>query len=199
MLTHMHLKKQRGALFGLDARIALAIFGLISIVAGYYSLSKLTTARYTAFLKELLNYESAILQIQTDLGVFYQFTIDGSDGIKDFNAIEDGTNILSRYTAKWNGPYIDGIARNHPLYGTYTINYRQANYADTCNISNDCYVWLTIDSIPENVFAFLNKYFDEDNGLMLETTPTATGRIQANGITDPRTLRFRTNAVRRAG
>ena len=194
------LKNQRGAMFGLDARIALAIFAAITIVSGYIGFSKVTTARHAAFLKEIMAYENAIMQIQTDLGVFYQFAIDGSDGIKDFNAIETDTgNILARYQPRWNGPYIDGIRRDHPKYGAYTISYGQDDFTSACDIDNDCFVWLVMDGVPANVFDFINRNVDEDSGLAPEGTPTNEGRVQADGTTDPRDLRFRTNAIRRAG
>lgn len=200
MLESWRPQSQRGAMFGLDARIALAIFAAISLVGGYFGLGKITTANNAAFLKELRAYENAIMQIQTDLGVFYQFAIDGSDGIKDFNAIETATgNILARYQPRWNGPYIDGIRRDHPVYGAYTVAYRQADYTTACNISNDCFVWLVIDGVPASVFAFVNRYVDEDSGLDPEGTPISEGRVRSGGTTDPRELRYRTNAVRRAG
>lgn len=187
-------------MFGLDARIALAIFAIISVIGGYVGISKLTTARDAAFLKELLAYESAIMQIQTDVGVFYKFAIDGSDGIKDFNAIETATgNIDAQYEDRWNGPYIDGIRRDHPDYGTYEVAYGQADFTSACNINNDCFVWLVMGDVPADVFAFVNQNIDEDSGLDPETTPHDEGRIQADGATDPRELRFRTYAVRRAG
>ena len=197
---HEAIKSQRGALFGLDARIALAIFATITIVAGYVGFSKLTTAQDAAFLKELRAYEDAIMQIQTDVGVFYKFAIDGSDGIKDFNAIETASgNILPRYEPRWNGAYIDGIRRDHPNYGSYTVKYRQDDFSTACDINNDCFVWLVMDDIPASLFRFLNKNVDEDSGLNPEGTPIDEGRIQADDTTDPRELRYRTNAVRRAG
>lgn len=191
---------QRGAMFGLDARVALAVFAAVSLVGGYLGLSKITFARDAAFLKEIVAYENAIMQIQTDLGVFYQFAIDGSDGIKDFNAIETATgNILARYQPRWNGPYIDGIRRDHPVYGAYTVAYRQADYTTACDINNDCFVWLVIGSVPADVFEFVNRNVDEDSGLDPEGTPISEGRVRADAATDPRELRYRTNAVRRAG
>mgnify|MGYP005844517255 CR=1 FL=1 len=201
-MTHAFktFKNQRGAMFGLDARIAMAIFATISIVVGYFGMGKITTANNAAFLKQLQAYEDAIMQIQTDLGVFYQFAIDGSDGIKDFNAIDTETgNILARYQPRWNGPYIDGIRRDHPIYGSFTVAYQQADYTTACNINNDCFVWLVLDGVPASVFDYVNRHVDEDSGLDSEGTPISEGRVRADGATDPRELRFRTNAVRRAG
>lgn len=187
-------------MFGLDARVALAVFAAVSLVGGYLGLSKITFARDAAFLKELVTYENAIMQIQTDLGVFYQFAIDGSDGVKDFNAIETATgNILARYQPRWNGPYIDGIRRDHPVYGAYTVAYRQADYTTACDINNDCFVWLVMGGVPADVFEFVNRNIDEDSGLDPEGTPISEGRVRADAATDPRELRYRTNAVRRAG
>ena len=198
--NRQRLKSQRGAMFGLDARIAMAIFGSITLVAGYVGFSKISTARDAAFLKELRAYEDALMQIQTDVGVFYKFAIDNSDGIKDFDAIETASgNILPRYEPRWNGPYIDGIRRDHPNYGEFQIEYHQDDFSMACDINNDCYVWLVIGEIPADLFRFLNKNIDEDSGLATETTPIDEGRVQADGDTDPRQLRYKTKAIRRAG
>lgn len=194
-----NMMSQRGAMFGLDARMALAIFGTIAVVSGYMGISKLTTANRAAFIKEVLAYEDAIQQIQTDVGVFYQFAIAASNGVTDFNAIEFNTNIAAQYRPRWNGPYIEGIRQDHPQYGSFTLTYRQENGTTVCNISNNCYVWLFLTNVPAEVWAELNKYIDENNGTAPEGTPISEGRVRADGATATRELRFRTKAMRRAG
>ena len=193
------LTSQRGAMFGLDARMALAIFGTIAVFSGYVGISKLTSANRAAFIKEVLAYEDAIQQIQTDVGVFYQFAIAAPDGVADFNAIEFNANIAAQYRPRWNGPYIEGIRQDHPQYGTFTLVSRQADGTTACNISNNCYVWLFLTNLPADVWAEFNKYIDENNGTAPETTPHTEGRVRADAAAATRELRFRTKVMRRAG
>ena len=56
----MWLTSQRGAMFGLDARMAMLIFGLLSIIAGYYGYSRIATAKYAALIKELEDLDLAM-------------------------------------------------------------------------------------------------------------------------------------------
>ena len=188
---------QKGAMFGLDARIALAIFAALSVIAGYLGISKLETAHKAAFLKEIMAYEDAITQMQTDFGVFYEFAIDNSDGVHDFNAIETSTdNVKSNFLTKWHGPYIEGIRQDHPQYGSFTLTYGQDDYTSACTYNTTCYVWINLTNVPDELWQWVNKVVDEQNGSAPETNPSTEGRIQADVTTGTRTLYYRTNAKR---
>ncbi len=200
MFYNTKKQNQRGAMFGVDARIAIATFSTIAIITGYMGISKIDSAGKAALVKEILAYEDAIEQIQTDVGVFYQFAIDTSDGIKDFNAIEIGDgNVLAQYLNKWNGPYIEGIRQSHPIYGDFTLTYAQDDFVTACNINNDCFVWIVLTNIPSDRWDFFNAYIDEDGGTTPEADPTNEGRVRADGVTANRTLRYRTETLRTAG
>tara|TARA_Y100001960_G_C14781327_1_gene886977 strand:+ start:6278 stop:6880 length:603 start_codon:yes stop_codon:yes gene_type:complete len=96
------MKLQKAAMFGLDARIALAIFGALSVISGaaLYSAiqeSKLV-ATYTGFqelikAQEALYLDNGTLQTSTDKTMFVP-----ADLLADNNL------------AGWAGPYIDGTA-----------------------------------------------------------------------------------------
>lgn len=200
MFYHKKEQNQRGAMFGIDARIAIVTFSTIAIVAGYMGIGKIDSANKAALIKEILAYEDAIEQLQTDVGVFYQFAIDTPDGIKDFNAIEfSAGNILAQYTPRWNGPYIDGIRQDHPVYGAFTLVYAQDNFVTACDIANDCYVWIVLTDVPTDRWSFFNAYIDEDGGTTPEVESTNEGRVRADDITNPRILRYRTKTSRTAG
>lgn len=190
---------QRGAMFGLDARIALAIFGIITILVGYTGIAKLATASNAAFIKEILAYEDALVQMQADLGVFHQFAVATSNGVNDFNAIEFAPNIAAQYRNRWNGPYIEGIRQNHPTYGNFTVTYKQEDGSTVCNINNNCFVWINLTNTPQDIWEATNRYIDENGGKKLEATPTSSGRVRSTSTAATRLLEFRTKAMRQAG
>lgn len=193
------LSSQRGAMFGLDARISMAIFGTIAIAVGYTGISKLTAAKDAALYKEILAIEDAMDLMQTDLGVFYQFAIGTSNGANDIDALNDSSLIAAKYRSRWNGPYLEGLKSDHPLYGAYTILYRQPTGAAACNINNDCFATISLASVPASVWAKFNRMIDENNGQSPEGTPTATGHVRSTNTADPRPLLFYTRVKRKAG
>lgn len=200
MFKNFKLSSQRGAMFGLDARIALSIFGTLAVVSGYVGISKFTTAQHAALFKEILAYEDALEQMNTDLGVFYSFAVSPSSNSNNFLAIEDGSLIAAKYRNRWNGPYIDGIRQDHPLYGTFSVGAYRDNGVSACNINNDCYLWIILSDLSANVWSRFNRMIDENAGKDPEVTPQSQGRVRSSGSPgDPRILRYRTSVVRRAG
>ena len=185
---------QRGAMFGLDARIALAIFGTITVAAGYVGVSKIETARDAALYKEILAIEDAMEQMQTDLGVFYQFAIQTSDFVNDINALNDKSLLKTKYQSRWNGPYLEGFDRNNARFGTYDVRYRGG-----CTISNSCTVMIRLTNVARKTWDRFNRMVDENNGTAPEGDPTNQGRVQGNGGTDPINLFYYTRITRQAG
>jgi type II secretory pathway pseudopilin PulG len=102
---------KKGAMFGLDARIALAIFGALSVISGAALYSAIQDAKMTSMYTSLKEIEKAIEH-------FYLET-----GYKEFANIYDIHRLLenpsSDAVSGWNGPYISG-----ELYkiGATTIN-----------------------------------------------------------------------------
>ena len=188
------LTSQRGAMFGLDARIALAIFGTLTVATGYMGMSKLQTASDAALYKEIFAIEDALDQMQADLGVFHMFAIDNSDFVNDLLALNDSSLIKAQYRARWNGPYLEGFNRNHPKYGSYDVRYRGG-----CDISSTCTVMLRLTNVPLKTWQNFNRMVDENNGNSVEGAPTTQGIVQANTTSDPLHLYYYTKVKRNAG
>ncbi|MBI1362801.1 MAG: hypothetical protein GC134_02360 [Proteobacteria bacterium] len=197
--TLWSVNKQRGALFGIDARISMAIFGALSIVLGYTAFGKITSSREAALYKELQEIDYAIRQYQSDMGTFPMFTINGatfSPGVvvnatRSYNALWSTTNnVAAAFIPKWNGPYLNTDTDNHPIYGTYSVIYATGTRG-ICTSTNTCYAWVSLTNVPAEVWSAVNRYVDEDNGASPEATPVTTGRVQADGLTDPRILYYR--------
>lgn len=186
------LQSQRGAMFGMDARFALAVMAVITAIAGYYGLGKVSLAKQTAFIKELLAYEEALDAMQADFGVFMREAVNGgSNGTKDFQMLYDDTQVDADFKRYWAGPYVTREANTHPDYGTMTITYGTESRA-ACSISNNCFVWLDITNVDEPTWNRVNSYFDENLGDNIEGAPTTSGKVQASASSGIRTIYFRT-------
>ncbi|MCP5404882.1 MAG: hypothetical protein H6922_01470 [Pseudomonadaceae bacterium] len=188
---------QSGALFGLDARLALAIFAILTVMAGYVAYGRIGLAKTAALVSELQSINQALAAYQTDMGTFYLFTLDKAPddtGATDLEALWDKSKLLPGFQHLWNGPYLHRETRQHPYFGRFTIFYGQSDRQTTCTIDSDCYVWLALTKVPANVWDDINKALDEDGGKQPEPADarTTSGLIQADAATDPRTLIYRT-------
>jgi hypothetical protein len=191
-------------MFGLDARIAVAVFAALSIAVGYTAFSKITSSRDAALYKELQEIDYALRQYASDMGTFPLFTINGAtitptvtaDGARAFNALwTTNTNVAAAFVNKWNGPYLNIDTNVHRIYGTFTVSFGQANRA-ACTSTSVCYAWINLTNVPAETWTALNRYVDERGGATPEGTPITTGVVQANAATNPRTLHYRSSVVR---
>ncbi len=198
MFKNVRFFSQRGAMFGLDARIALSIFGALAVVSGYVGISKFRTAQDAAFFKEVLAIEEAMELMQTDLGVFYQFAIDNPNGANDIAALNDDTLIDAKYRDRWNGPYLDGLQTDHALYGDYNVLYRRPTGSAACLYNIDCFAVIRLTSVPAEVWERFNRMIDENGGSNVEGSPLTEGQVRSPNAIDPRTMLYYTSLVRRA-
>jgi hypothetical protein len=119
----------KGAMFGLDARIALAIFGALSIISGAALYSAIKDAKLTAYIADVQEMGKAWEQFYLDTGqtLPQRSTTDNTHPnfyqLKSSNLVENIDNI-----ANWKGPYINyPISVDyfvHPIYGNmyYRVN-----------------------------------------------------------------------------
>lgn len=197
------LTSQSGALFGLDARIALAVFGLLAIIVGVVSFGRVEIARKASVIAELEAFENALNHYQADMNVFLPFTTNKPAG-DDLSAADTDLEALwSRELVKigfhpsWNGPYLQRESRKHPTYGTYGLVYAPPlERTSTCTEDTPCFLWLSLSQVPADIWKTINSYFDEAHGREREANPTTTGRVQSDSTGATRTLYFRTTAQR---
>ena len=110
---------KKGAMFGLDARIALAIFGALSVISGAALFSAIQDAKVTAMVVSFEN-------IAKSYEAFYIDT-----GVHDKHGCHLNTNVPA--IAGWKGPYTNtkpeadcngtpGIALNDPFYNAISTS-----------------------------------------------------------------------------
>jgi type II secretory pathway pseudopilin PulG len=108
---------KKAAMFGLDARIALAIFGALSVISGAALYSAIQQAKVIALIAEMREIDKAWEQMYLDTGIETLPTEPSfpNDDYQTIHLISNPTNI-----ANWNGPYISLQA--HPTETNYLKN-----------------------------------------------------------------------------
>jgi len=168
--------RKRGAMFGLDARVALAIFGALSVITGAALYSAMKEAKVIALMTELDNIDKAITQYLLDTGSFpppdtSNVSITNSGLLK----IEE---LLESSVRGWKGPYT-GLLSGGETYDldhpTYTRIYAFRKYDavwsgdyGTENVclsgSASCSVYICVDGIHEDMKKALDFKVDGGEG-----------------------------------
>jgi len=116
---------KKGAMFGLDARIALAIFGALSVISGAALYSAIQDARVTAIVTELDEIGKAVTAYYLDTGVYPASKVGGDNA-----TLLDGDALIAKpgTLTGWQGPYLPHEAGattdmlNHSIYTEISIN-----------------------------------------------------------------------------
>ena len=160
---------KKGAMFGLDARIALAIFGALSVISGAALYSAIQQSKVIAIVSELNEVSKAIEAFMLDTGVDV-----GQTGGTNFY-FGDLVNNSSSFDG-WKGPYFPEIGElagassreyiDHPLYGNILLrdlesNLGGANYSHPNNCSAaPCYYWVQLNGMNESLTKAIDEYVD---------------------------------------
>lgn len=106
---------KKAAMFGLDARIALAIFGALSVISGAALYSAIQDAKVTSYITDMDNAGKATAQYLLDTGVYPPIlgvTATGAGYLDTLYLIKNGSPAINN----WNGPYL-----------SYSDDYSDAN------------------------------------------------------------------------
>ena len=174
------LTSQSGALFGLDARIALAIFSILSVVAGVAVVLNIDSTRGQVLATELDDTSKALESYHNDLKTDIFQTLTTPTGKNAFQALYDnevltegspdgGSNLRSR----WNGPYIKFNSNINPRYGEMLLTKAGADHTQQCTDQDICYLYLVYSQVKPEIAKGANKVLDGD-----EAAPEKTGRLQ---------------------
>jgi hypothetical protein len=171
-----------GAMFGLDARIALAIFGALSVISGAALYSAIKEAKGTAFFQIFNEISKASESYWLDTGS--KIDVNGSGYLMyTGKLIQNDGNVSG-----WKGPYLpysykDTVSVNIDLSIDISsfILYALANddwsttLADSpvrCNVATKgCYEWVFLTSnnadraaAIDNLFDLLDSKYDGGDG-----------------------------------
>ena len=145
------LSSQSGAMFGLDARIALAIFGILSVVAGVAAINVFSQASTTAMVTEFSNIKKAYTE-------FHLAT--GEHTTRFMDLIDNDTGYSG-----WSGPYMEGMLSDKSRqYGTYSFAEGRQDVAGVppveCSGGGICATWLKLTKVKDSVAAEVDKTLD---------------------------------------
>ena len=93
---------KKGAMFGLDARIALAIFGALSVISGAALYSAIQESKVTSLIVSIKEQEKAFEQYFLDTGEYLPLYTTGYTNAYDYNNMF--TNVAG--LNGWAGPYV---------------------------------------------------------------------------------------------
>jgi len=173
-------KTKRGAMFGLDARIALAIFGALSVISGAALYSTIQESKATALITEINEvgkaYESYLLDTGQDLprqatsGTYFHH--------------RETAKLISSSVSGWKGPYLSYEVNTlapkflkHSSYGSIGIasssdkewgdghtpgNWHSA--AALCSPTIQCYLWIQFSGIGTEFEKSIDDKIDNGDG-----------------------------------
>jgi len=174
----MYRLSKKAAMFGLDARIALAIFAALSVITGAVLYKAVQEAKHTSFYTTSQEIIKAYEQYYLDTGSPIPLDTGSALGV---------SNLLSnlKSTSGWKGPYLPYKYTGHPTYfqikdifgksaSFYIYVYSDEEWSPSpvlCSASPEsCYSWLLYHAyIPSfdkynKIFKYLDKKFDNNNG-----------------------------------
>lgn len=181
------LKSQRGAMFGLDARIAAAIFAGLAIVAGAAITTTVQTAKVASIRDEAEKTKQAVVSLMYDLrGPIH--TVTDSATTRVYATLLTKSYMTDKQE-RWLGPYLSGDRAAHHSYGQRRL-YRGSEINPTASCTSNCMVWFGLDSIGSEDLALAvnNEYDGED-----ELTPANEGEVQWDVVADDVRLYIRMN------
>jgi type II secretory pathway pseudopilin PulG len=171
------IKTKKAAMFGLDARIALAIFGALSVISGAALYSAIQDAKATALFNDMNEVGKAWEQYMLDTGKDLPVSVE--------NIRQRATNELISSTANgWKGPYLNynQVVENdwiyHEKYGNITIpstsnlewgqdsSNQSWNYTDIqCNDTTiQCYITIQFGIKSLNIIKKVDSKIDNGDG-----------------------------------
>ena len=164
---------KKAAMFGLDARIALAIFGALSVISGAALYSAIQQAKVVAIVADLREIHKAYEQYWLDTGE--QLNRIGALSFAVQELVED-----TRSLSGWNGPYLPYAkhasqthALAYPAYDSVKIFGRSMNDSwagtngvdavmpATCTGAEEpCGRWAMIERMHSSLAEAIDEYID---------------------------------------
>ncbi|MCP4354226.1 MAG: type II secretion system protein [Proteobacteria bacterium] len=160
---------KKAAMFGLDARVALAIFGALSVITGVVLYKAIQKTKTVAFHQEFVEIEKAIEAYILDTGQ----DIPVTTSVPQQGTFLDIDELFKSSAANWKGAYLenkidksgpDDYYRSWPNYiasnSNLFISYETESLGD-CNVGTDiCYYWIQINNIPSDIGKKVDLYVD---------------------------------------
>jgi type II secretory pathway pseudopilin PulG len=155
---------KKGAMFGLDARIALAIFGALSVISGAALYSAIQDSKITSLYTQMTEVSKAVESFYLDTGRFPTTFTSGSSYRLDLSELVENPGFDG-----WKGPYTSLETSTVYLLNPYTrerITFlvSEKDKWSSCNAGVICEGWVLFyfDNGREQAQQVDNKFDDGD-------------------------------------
>tara|TARA_Y100001960_G_C14778551_1_gene884926 strand:+ start:3874 stop:4470 length:597 start_codon:yes stop_codon:yes gene_type:complete len=163
---------KKAAMFGLDARIALAIFGALSVISGAALYSAIQQAKVVSVVTDMNEMVKAVEAYMLDTGIDIRDVASDTAGSALWFAdlVANPTSV-----AGWNGPYLsytpsaspNEFHLDHPAHDSLNLGKGQDiafdNLVDdsaTCSAGKLCYYWIQTRNTPCQSAYGVDEYID---------------------------------------
>ena len=191
-LTIKNTRSQRGAMFGLDARIALAIFAGLSVIAGMAIFNSIRETDVTALVSEFDNISKGYINYAFDTGID---VIDGTGAGQGIRGLYEPTAAGPPVTPLgWDGPYITRSTDDHPKFGVYEIIRADIDTSLAVPDSSGTIegAWLQLTGVPCETAADLDAKVDGEALTPLDGNVRMVDPCPSGSLTDVYYLLTRT-------
>ena len=163
---------KKGAMFGLDARIALAIFGALSVISGAALYSAIQESKAVAILVDMKEIGKAWDQYYLDTGVTLPQVSKDNVTSEKFYTFQPLHLLADNGLRGWKGPYLNYKHQDYYLkYPNYEDIFLQMIRDDTdwgdksqwqssgyCTSGTVCYFWVNISGFKDDIIAKIIDY-----------------------------------------
>jgi type II secretory pathway pseudopilin PulG len=186
---------KNGAMFGLDARISLAIFGALSVISGAALYSAIQEAKITQTISDLKENTKALEAFYLDVGGIPDLYSSNSYLAKSAQLVTD-TNKNG-----WKGPYSSlkdhhGNNLRHPNGNDFHITYVKDSIdwdipssSVACDNTDPCFAWSRVydhsNSYSTELKNAIDKKLDNSDGASKGSFRWNATSINLKGITVP--------------
>lgn len=166
---------KKGAMFGLDARIALAIFGALSVISGAALYSAIQETKATAVLSKLNELGKAFEAYYIDTGSTMP-RVSTDTASNSYSVLQSAYLVEDNSVTGWKGPYTaipvapDGTSlldnvegKSHIMLLSGDADWTLGWTDGKCNGSNNCAIWARFypPEVSKTVDDSLAKAIDE--------------------------------------
>jgi hypothetical protein len=163
---------KKAAMFGLDARIALAIFGALSVISGAALYSAIQDSKTVKLLSNITEIEKAITAYILDTGSDLPYS--SMYGTAGWDSVLAGAELMESTATGWKGPYLSyeiitgNYHLNYPDYGIFAVvRHAKDGVLAACTAASCQYVismQLPEESIKKSLDLKVDSVDDKDNG-----------------------------------
>jgi Tfp pilus assembly major pilin PilA len=171
---------KKGAMFGLDARIALAIFGALSVISGAALYSAVQQSKVVSAVTTLNELNKAVESYLLDTGQNIPYSTTLSAFLLKIEELANSS------VAGWNGPYVSYTVANDAQLASaeYTAHdlllLKNSDWSfpvalestEKCTVADvGCYYWVDASVVPNDLANAIDVYVDGSAGRL-------TGKIR---------------------